>query len=205
MELAKRFNGDAVRFDEIIDTLKIADIVISSTGAPDYVVLKQHVKEIMRHRRNKPIFFVDIAVPRDIDPAINRIINAYVYDIDDLKGVIGENIEDRKIEALKAERIIDEAVILFKNWVESLTVVPTIIGLRNKVEAIVQAELNKTLQSIHHLSDDNRQSFNRMAQSIVNKILHDPTILLKSTRSHWNKSSYLDLIHKLFNLDSNHD
>ena len=201
LELAKRFNGKAVRFEEITDSLKIADIVISSTGAPDYVVFKQNVKEIMRHRRNSPIFFVDIAVPRDIDPSINRITNAYVYDIDDLKGVISENIEDRKKEALKAERIVDEAVIQFKNWRESLSVVPTIIELRNKIETIVKTELNKTLQTVNHSPDDSREAFNRMTQSIVNKILHDPTILLKSTGSHWNKSSYLDLIHKLFNLN----
>ena len=203
MELAKRFNGKAVRFEENIETLKRVDIVISSTGATDFIVSKHDVKEIMRHRRNRPMFFIDIAVPRDIDPAINRITNAYVYDIDDLKDVISENIEDRKNEAVKGERIIDEAVIQFKHWQENLTVVPTIIGLRNKIETIIRGEIDKTLNGMDPASGYDAEAIDRMIHSIVNKILHDPTVLLKSTDSHWNTSSYLDLIHKLFKLDPN--
>lgn len=201
MELAKRFKGKAIRFDEIIDAIAFVDIVISSTGSPDYVVSRQQVKNMMRMRRNKPIFFIDIAVPRDIDPEINTLNNAYVYDIDDLKGVISDNVEDRKKEAVKGERIIDEAVIQFKRWQENLDVVPTIISLRKKIEDIAHVELKKTLQSMNHLSPEDFQAFERMINAVINKILHDPTILLKSTGSHWNKSAYLDLIHKLFKLD----
>jgi glutamyl-tRNA reductase len=202
VHLAKKFGGKAIRFEEMVDFLQQVDIVISSTGSPDYVFSKNQVKAVMRNRKNRPIFFIDIAVPRDIDPEINRIGNAYVYDIDDLNGVIAENIEDRKREALKAERIIDEAVIQFRQWVDTLTVVPTIVLLRRKIETIAQAELEKTVQSLNHLSSDDCLTLNKMMNSLVNKILHDPTVLLKSTGSHWDTKAYLDLIRKLFKLDS---
>ena len=125
VELAKRFNGQAIRFEEITGFLEHVDIIISSTGSPDYVVSRDQVKGIIRRRRNRPLFFIDIAVPRDIDPEINRLTNSYVYDIDDLKGVIDENIEDRNREAIKGERIVDEAVISFRHWFESLEVIKT--------------------------------------------------------------------------------
>ena len=116
LELAKRFSGQAIKFEEIIDFIKDVDIVISSTGAKEYVLHKDQIKAAMKSRRNRSLFFIDIAVPRDIDPDINRINNAYVYDIDDLKDLVDENIEDRNREAIKAQRIIDEAVIGFRKW-----------------------------------------------------------------------------------------
>ncbi|MBU4319025.1 MAG: glutamyl-tRNA reductase [Proteobacteria bacterium] len=200
MELAKKFKGESVKFEEIPDCLETADIVVSSTGSKDYVLFADQVKKIMRNRKNKPIFFIDIAVPRDIDPEINKINNAYVYDIDDLKNVIQENLEDRKKEAVKAERIVDEAAIHFRKWLENLSVVPTIIELRNKIQTIARDELKKTAQSLNHLSDEDLTALDKMINAMTNKILHDPTMLLKSTESHWNKEAYLDLIHKLFNL-----
>ena len=130
VELAKQFNGKAIRFEEIGESLKVVDIIISSTGSPDFVVSRKTVKSVIRTRRNRPLFFIDIAVPRDIDPEVNWLTNSYVYDIDDLNGVIDENIEDRQREAIKGERIIDESVIGFKNWYLSLDVVPTIDDLR---------------------------------------------------------------------------
>ena len=202
LHLAKKFGGKAIRFEEMPDFLEHVDIVISSTGSPGYIFSKNQVKAVMRNRKNRPIFFIDIAVPRDIDPEINRIGNAYVYDIDDLSGVIAENMKDRRREALKAERIIDEAVIQFRQWVQTLAVVPTIVSLRKKIEMIAEAELKKTLQSLDHLSPDDCIALNNMMRSLVNKILHDPTVLLKNTGSHWDTKSYLDLVRKLFQLDS---
>ena len=199
--LAKRLNGTAVRFEEIIESLLKVDIIISSTGAPDFVIQRNQVKGLMRRRRNRPIFFIDIAVPRDIDPELNRLSNTYVYDIDDLKGVIDENVADRAKEAVKAERIVDEAVIHFRQWYESLSVVPTIVALRNKMETIIKKEVEKTFQSLNHISDEDRQAIDRMANSVVNKILHDPTLFLKRDGCHGNKNVYLDATRKLFNLD----
>jgi len=198
--LAKKFSGQALNFEEISDCLKFIDIIISSTGASDFVITRDQVKGILRLRRSRPLFFIDIAVPRDIDPAINRLSNTYVYDIDDLKDVIDENIEDRQQEAVKAERIVDEAVISFRQWHASLDVVPTIIALRNKVESIAQAEIKRTLQS-NKFPESGVEALNKMADSLINKILHDPTIFLKKNGMLADRSLYIDAVRKLFKLD----
>jgi glutamyl-tRNA reductase len=199
--LARRFNGNAIRFEEIVDALKVVDIIISSTGSPHFVITRDQVKGVIRSRKNRPLFFIDIAVPRDIDPEINRLSNSYVYDIDDLKGVIDENIEDRSREAVKGERIVDEAVIHFRHWYESLDVIPTIIALKEKLETIVRSELDKTLPSLDHLSENDFQAVHKMTNAMIKKILHDPTLLLKSNGCQGDKSLYLDITRKLFKLD----
>ncbi len=201
MELARRFQGTAIRFDEIGGMLQEADIIISSTGASGYVVQRNEVKAVMRGRKHRPLFFIDIAVPRDIDPRINRMDNAYVYDIDDLKGVIDENIEDRNREAIKAERIIDAAVVSFRKWYRSLDVVPTIKALREKMAAIARSEMEKTLAGLH-LSEGDAGAIHRMTDALINKMMHDPTIFLKNNGCQRDKAFYVDITRKLFNLDS---
>ena len=200
VELARRFNGQALRFEEIADCLKVVDIIISSTGSPDFVITRDQVKGVIRIRRNRPIFFIDIAVPRDIDPQVNRLSNSYVYDIDDLQGVIDENIEDRQKEAIKGERIVDEAVIQFRDWSASLEVVPTIVALRNKLESIAETEIKKTLQS-NKIPESGAQAINKMADSLINKIVHHPTMFLKRNSMTGDKSNQIDLVRKLFKLD----
>ena len=200
VQLAKNFDGQAIRFEEIPESLKTVDIIISSTGSPDFVIHRDQVKGVLRQRKNRPLFFIDIAVPRDIDPEINRLNNSYVYDIDDLKGVIDENIEDRRKEAIKAERIVDEAVIRFREWYECLDVVPTIVALRNKMEAIAAAELKKTLQS-STLSEQETKAIHKMTGSLINKMLHDPTQFLKRNGMSEDRSFYIDAVRKLFKLD----
>ncbi len=201
VELAAKFKGKAVRFEEIPECLSFVNIVISSTGSRDTVITRDQVKSVMRRRRNKSIFFIDIAVPRDIDPAINKVSNAYVYDIDDLKGIIDKNIEERHKEALKGERIIDEAVILFRQWLEGLEVVPTIKALRGKAIGIATAEAEKTIQSLAHLSENDSKSIHKMAEAIVNKILHHPTLLLKEKQNSDERSFYLEITRQLFKID----
>ncbi len=200
VDLARRFRGTAVAFEEIPGLLQSVDIIISSTGAPGFVIGPAHVKATMKSRKHRPLFFIDIAVPRDIDPGINRMENAYVYDIDDLKGVIDDNIEDRRQEAIKGERIIDEAVLRFRQWYHSLEVVPTIVALRKKIEIIVDAEMEKTLASGHFAATES-DAIRRMTQAMVNKILHDPTLFLKGDGCHDRKSLYLDVTRSLFKLD----
>jgi glutamyl-tRNA reductase len=201
LALAGRFGGSAIRLEEISQYLKTADIIISSTGAPGYVITRDMVKPVMRLRKNRPLFFIDIAVPRDIEPEINRIPNAYVYDIDDLQGLISDNIETRTKESIKAERIIDEAVLRFQGWYDNLDIVPTIIALRAKLSAIAEAEFAKTASLLNHLSDQDRRALARMTESLINKILHEPTLFLKNPGAHRNKSVYLDFIRNLFHLD----
>lgn len=199
--LAKKFKGQAVHFEEIPQWLEEVDIIISSTGAPELIIQRSDVKSVMRVRKNRPLFFIDIAVPRDIDPQINRLNNVYVYDVDDLQNIIDENLEDRKKEALKGERIVDEAVIRFREWYDNLNVVPTIIDLRKKIRNIIENEIVRTLPALEQTSDQNRQALEKMIETMVNKIMHDPTSLLKKEGGHINKPVYLDMTRRLFKLD----
>jgi len=201
VELANKFKGKAIRFKEITDCLKTVDIVISSTGAPDLIITRPQVKSVMKARRHEPIFFIDIAVPRDIDPDVNRIGNAYVYDIDDLKEVIDKNIKERNNEAAKGERIVDEAVILFDKWLEGQEVIPTIKAMREKVNTIAKDEAEKTIQSLQHLSEEDQQAIKNMSMSLANKILHNPTLLLKEIQNKGDRGLYLDIARQLFKID----
>lgn len=201
LALAGRYKGTAIRVEELGDYLSRVDIIISSTGSPEYVLRQADVKGVMRHRRNRPLFFIDIAVPRDIDPRINAINNAYVYDIDDLNAVIDENVEDRRREAIKAERIVDEAVIQFRHWFDSLAVIPTIKALHARVRSVVEAELNRTMGQIKALTPADRKAIDRMMDAMVKKLLHDPTQYLKSDGCHGDRSVSLDVARKLFKLN----
>ncbi len=206
LEVAERFRGTAIRFDEVREYLKQVDIVISSTGAPSYILVPDDFKGIMRARKNRPLFFIDIAVPRDIDPEINRIANVYVYDIDDLQGAIQENIDQRQKEALRGERIVDASVIQFHRWFRGLDVVPTIVALRDKIEKIRQRELKKTFSSLSSASEQDRAAIDRLTAALVNKIMHHPTLFLKRSGHHKDKKSlYLDITRKLFSLDEEND
>jgi glutamyl-tRNA reductase len=200
LTLASRFNGQAIRFEEIDEFIKQVDIIISSTGAPGFVLTRDQIKPVLRARRNRPIFLIDIAVPRDIDPEINRLDNAYVYDIDDLKGVIEENIEDRQKEAVKGERIIDEAVIRFREWLDALRVVPTIVALRKKLETMAELEIKRTVQG-QAMTAESAEALQRMMAAYINKVLHEPTVFLKKEGMLDDKSAQIDIVRKLFKLD----
>jgi glutamyl-tRNA reductase len=179
MDLAKRFNGSAVSLDELFSQLEQADIVISSTGAPNIILHKQDVKPIMRARRNEPIFFIDIAVPRDLDPQLNDLDNVYLYDIDDLHNVVEINKSERDKEAIKARRIVDEESLKFQSWLDSQAIVPTIAALKKKAGEICQIELERTLCRLQHLSVDEQKAVERMALAISSRLLHDPITFLK--------------------------
>lgn len=180
VDLAKRFNGHAVSFDELLTQLEKVDIIISSTGAPNIILQKQQVKPVMRARRNKPLFFIDIAVPRDLDPALNDLENVYLYDIDDLSQVVEMNRSERDREALKAGRIVEEETMKFERWLEGMELTPTIQDLRHKADEICRIELEKTLAKISSLSAKERKSVEKMAAAISSKILYDPLQYLKS-------------------------
>ena len=200
VEVAQRFNGVPVYFEEIGAQLLEADIVVCSTAAPGFVITHDQVKGSMKKRRNRPLFFIDIAVPRDVEPAVNDVENVYVYDIDDLKGVIEENIEDRQKEAVKGERIIDEAIVRFREWHAGLEVVPTIVSLRQKLDAMAEGEIRRTLHG-NALPPESAQALSRMMAAFINKVLHEPTVFLKHDGMHADKALYLDAVRKLFKLD----
>jgi glutamyl-tRNA reductase len=202
MALAKRFRGTSVPLEEVAEELSRADIIISSTGSPDPILTADEVKRRMRSRRNRPLFFIDIAVPRDIEPAVNRIENVYLYNIDDLQGIVDLNRADRLREAGRAEHIITAEALKFESWLRTLEVVPTIVALREKAEQIRQGELKKTFGPLDPLPDDLARSLQVVTQSIVNKVLHDPILFLKRTSSKARKEFYLDTARKMFNLDA---
>jgi glutamyl-tRNA reductase len=201
LELARIFKGKAISMGEIKDALKEVDIVITSTGAPNFILLEKDIKQIMPWRRHRPLFFIDAAVPRDVDPKINQIENAYVYDIDDLEGVVEQNKIKREKEAQKAMRIVEEETIKFKHWLETLTVVPTVIALKRKFEEIKHLELNRTFNNLKHLSEVDKETIAIMAEAIIKKILHDPINLLKQKENIEKIELYLDITRHLFALD----
>ncbi len=198
--LAEEFNGTAVSFENFQEQLHRADIVLSSTGAPDYVLGAKKLKAVCKLRRYKPMFLIDIAVPRDIDPAANKLDGIYLYDVDDLQGVVQANLKERKKEAAKAEVIIEAEVKQFCTWLSTLEVTPTIVALRQKIEQIRQAELKKTLSGLKGLDDKQRRAIESMSSAIINKILHQPTQVLKQEKNGGDSNCYLDAVRTLFNL-----
>ncbi|MDI6796623.1 MAG: glutamyl-tRNA reductase [Desulfatibacillaceae bacterium] len=202
VELARRFSGTPVRFSEIGRVLTSVDIVISSTGSPEIVINKDTVKAAMKARKNRPLFFIDIAVPRDVDPQINRLENAYVYDIDDLSGIVENNLAERMKEAVRAESIVDEAVLTYREWFSSLDVVPTIKALKDKMDAIRIAETRKSLAGLKDLTQEQRAAIDRLTESIVNKALHDPIQFLKGSGHRTGKKrDYIGITRDMFKLD----
>ncbi len=199
--LADKFKGQAIKFEERESVLPSVDIIISSTGATDYVLTCEQVKRAMKKRHHQTLFFIDIAVPRDIDPDINSISNAYVYDIDDLKSIVESNIEQRGKETVKAERYVDEAVVKFRTWLESLAIVPTIKAMNDKMSSIVDMEFKKTLSNLKHLAPEDIEAIKRMTQAIATRTIHDPILFLRHTGDHRDDSLYLNVTRQLFNLD----
>lgn len=202
VELVTGFGGTAIMFREFPHYLKHADIVIASTGAADYVIRPEQIREVLNERKHKPMFFIDISVPRNIDPDVNNVDGAYVYDIDDLQGVVAANLEERSKEAQQAERIIEEEIEKFYRWIKSLDVVPTIIALRQMCDDVRKTELARAMGSLGHLTEKDRKVLDAMTAAIVNKILHNPVVHLKKDTSKIEGDLYIDTVRKLFDLNS---
>jgi len=201
LDLAQAFQGQAVPFADFPQQLKNVDIVLSSTGSTHYIIRKEQLTEVIRARKNRPMFFIDIAVPRDVDPAINEIDNVYVYDIDDLQGLVESNKEERKKQVQQAEEIVAQGVEAFQGWLRSLEVVPTILALRNRMEEIRKGEVDKALSLFRNVSDDERKALDLLTNSIINKILHHPISLLKHQESRDHGKIYVEMTRKIFRLD----
>ena len=202
-ELAQEFQGKVVPFEHFVTELIHTDIVICSTGAPHFILMKDQVHRAMKERKQKPMFIIDISVPRNIDPQINDLDNVYLYDVDNLQGIVDTNIQERAKEAEKAERIVNEEIGSFLKWTASLSATPIIVALRNRAEEIRKAELEKTLRKIGPLEESKMKSIDHLTASIVNKLIHPPTSVLKSEDE--NKEQMLDLVQKLFNLEIESD
>jgi len=199
--LARRFNGEAASLAELVPKLGEADILISSTGAPDLILRKEEMAPLMRQRYNRPIFLIDIAVPRDLDPGLNDLDNVYLYDIDDLQQVVEANKGERRKEADRAERIVGEEVIKFLQWLDNMELAPTITELRRRADALREAELQRTLLALARLSPQERRAVEMMGVALVNKLLHHPMLFLKSCSGAEEKRHNLAALRKMFGLD----
>lgn len=203
LELAKRFNGVAIQFEEFRHEMAEADIVLCSTGASHYLIHAEDVQRAIRLRMNRPIFLIDISVPRNIDPTVRDIDNAFLFDIDDLETRVEQNLEDRRGEAVKAERLVDEEVGVIQQWIKSLEVTPLIVALRKRADEIKQAELEKTLTRLKHLSAQDRETIEGLASAVVNKLLHGSLVTLKAEADSAAGALYLEAARRFFNLVDN--
>ncbi|WP_420209176.1 glutamyl-tRNA reductase [Candidatus Electronema sp. JC] len=201
VNLAARFKGHAAGLDELVEQLAETDILISSTGAAGLVLHKQDVASIMPRRRNRPLFLIDIAVPRDLDPEINTLDNVYLYDIDDLNSVVEMNKEQRDKEAVKAHRIVEEETLKFMRWLDGMEVTPTIVELQAAAESICRAELDKTLPRLGTLGDKERQAVERLASAVAAKLLHRSFQYLRAEHDCVNRQERIAVVRSLFGLN----
>jgi len=201
VQIADNVHGTAVEFEKLQEKLHDVDMIISSTGAPGYVIDVSMITASLRRRKNRLLFLIDIAVPRDIDPAVGEIDNVYLYNIDNLQDIVDGNLQIRKKEAEKAEAIIDEEVTNYREWYNTLEVVPTIVSLREKMEGIIRGELAKSGAWMENLTEEERKNIEGLANSIINKILHDPITGLKEESRENGALPYIAAIRRLFGLD----
>jgi len=199
--LARCFKGSAVSLAELIPQLEVVDIMLSSTGAPGFILHKDDMKPVMRKRRNRPLFLIDIAVPRDLDPKLNDLENVYLYDVDDLNNVVEMNKSEREQEAGVAERIVSEDSLKFLQWLDNMELSPTITALMRKADGIRKAELKKTFSHLD-LRKKKKKSIDKLTGSIINKLLHDPILFLKENHTAEQKQQKLDLTRRMFSLDN---
>ena len=199
-ELAEKFQGLAVPFEHLNRHLHQADIVISSTGARNYIITQELVKKCLLNRKGNPMFFIDIAVPRDIDPEINKLHGTFCYDIDDLQTIVSQNQEERKKQSIKAEEIIEEELSKLEIWFRSLSAVPTIRSLRKAFHSTAEEELQKVFRRIKNLPESERKEIEQFVHRLVNKLLHDPSRNLKQLAQEEDSHLHMESIAKLFDL-----
>lgn len=200
--MAHKYMGQAKALTELTAALAEADILISSTGSSQYVITKDMMAKVEKMRRGRPIFMVDIAVPRDLDPAIGELESAFLYDIDDLQGVVEANKEERLKEAEKISLMIEEEIVVFKAWMNTLGVIPLISSLRDKALAIQSETMKSIERKIPTLTEREQKVVSKHMKSIINQFLKDPILVAKELAAQPNAQENLELFAKIFNLDS---
>ncbi|HTP11115.1 MAG TPA: glutamyl-tRNA reductase [Anaerolineae bacterium] len=199
--LAARWGAVALTFEHLAEALIDADIVISSTGAPHILIKLPLVESVMRQRPDRPLVFIDIAVPRDVDPDINQIPNVRCYDIDHLDARLTDSLAERQQEVPQVETIITVETEAFMTWLNSLEIMPVISDLRAKADSIRRAEVDKTLRQLKGLSEADRQRIEAMSEALVNKLLHDATLRLKAEAGNGHAAEYAAAVRHLFALN----
>jgi len=200
IRLAQKFDGQAIEFSRLYDTCDRGDIVITSTGAPHAIFRKEHGELFLSRRKNRPMFFIDIAVPRDVDPDLNKLDGIFVYDIDDLQQAVSSHVADRKKEAEHAEAIVNSEVERFQARLQTLDVVPTIVSLQDHLETIRQAEIDRVRGRLGPMSPEQELAIETLTRGIVNKIMHTPISTLKTAARDPEATTVVDLVRRLFNL-----
>ena len=198
-QLAERLGGAARPLGELDEQLVEADVVVSSTSAADWILQRAQVERAMRARKGRPLFLIDLAVPRDLDPSIHELDGCYLYDIDDLQAVVAETLAGRRREAERAEAIVATEAERFREWQASLRVVPAITSLRARAEEIRAAELERA-----KLSDAERRAAESVSAAVLNKLLHLPTIRMKQAAAAADGVIYADAVRHLFGLEDEH-
>lgn len=199
--LANELRGAAIPMEELEEGLVKADVVITSTSSCDPIITARQMKTVLSKRRYRPVFLIDIAIPRDVHPDVNDVDGVYLYNIDDLQSVVEENVGERKQEALRGESIVAEEVLKFMRWMEALEATPTIIALKDKLEHIREGELQRLNGKLSGLGPEERAAVEALTRSIINKIAHDPIAFLKKTESRSKRNFYLDVAQRLFDLN----
>jgi glutamyl-tRNA reductase len=199
-ELAASLGGTAVPFEELYTVMSGVDIVITSTAAREPIILTRDVGRALHGRRARPLFFVDIAVPRNVEAAVNDLEDVFCYDIDDLRSVVESNLRERQREAHRAEALVTREVEHFAARLRDLDVVPTILSLREKLETIRRAEVDKALGRLAKADDETRQVLEALSQSIINKILHAPMVKLRDSSRAGHGHRWIESISELFGL-----
>nr|WP_239587099.1 glutamyl-tRNA reductase [Bacillus ectoiniformans] len=199
--LAERFDGNAKTLQELQCALAEADILISSTGSEEYVITKERMAAVTKMRKGKPLFMVDIAVPRDLDPAISELESVFLYDIDDLEGIVQANMAERQKAAEKIELMIEGEIVAFNDWLNMLGVVPVISALRQKALAIQAETMESIERKMPNLSDRERKVLNKHTKSIINQMLKDPILQAKELASEKHSAEKLDLFMQIFNIE----
>jgi len=198
--LAERWNATALTFEQLFDALAQADIVITSTGAPHIVVKPELVQAAIATRPERPLIFVDIAVPRDVDPLVGQIPNVQYYNIDDLALRLNGSLAERQQEVPQVEAIVAEETLNFIAYLHNLDILPVISDLRAKADAIRRAEIEKTFRHLAHLDEADRKRIEVLTESLVNKLLHDPTLRLKAEAGNGHAAEYAAAVRHLFGL-----
>jgi glutamyl-tRNA reductase len=199
-ELAKVFDGQAVEFGRLLEWLTRVDIVITSTGSRNFILTKETAEGVIAARRQRPVFFVDIAVPRDIDPAINSIDNMFVYDIDDLQHVADANLDQRRREAERGESIVEEELSKLMHRLKTHQVAPTIVSLQDELERMRRAELERFRSKLGDLTSQQEQAVEALTRSMVGKIAHSPISQMKKLASHPDGLHFVEFVKRAFNL-----
>ena len=200
VEMAELFKGEAIPPEELFRHIERADIIISSTGSSSFILNRADGERIIHLRKSRPVFIIDIAVPRDVDPEINRVNNIFLYDIDDLRNVVDANLKQRQKEAAHAEEIVKEEVAAFMNQIRALDVAPTIVSLRRHWENVVKEELEKNRRYMGSLSAEQQSAIQNLTNSLLNKFLHGPTTELKSLSQDPSRADQLEAIKRMLGL-----